>query len=82
MTSKSASSAAMVVAGLFCDADGDAHGSADADGGCSANDHGGDDVGYLRVGGCEDVDFFQRQAGLVEKADAFGGPFESGNHLF
>jgi hypothetical protein len=66
--------------GALLDADGDAHGSADADGGRSANDHGGDDVGDIVIGGCEDVDFFQRQAGLVEKADAFGGPFEGGNH--
>ena len=67
--------------GALLDADGDAHGSADADGGCSANDHGGDGVGDFVIGGCKDVDFFQRQAGLIEKADAFGGPFEGGNHL-
>ncbi len=68
--------------GAFLDAEGDAHGGRDSDGRCSADDHGGDDVGYFVVGGGENVDFFEREAGLVEKADAFRRPFESGNHPF
>ena len=59
-----------------------AHGCADADGWCTAHDHGGDDVGDILVGGGEDVGFFKWQSGLIEEPDAVLGPFKGGNHLF
>ena len=65
--------------GVLC-AEGDAVGSGDADGRRAAHHHGDDDVGHLFVGCGEDVALFERELGLIEEADAFGGPGESGNH--
>ena len=40
-----------------------------------------DDGGDLLVVGGEDVGFFVRELGLIEEVDAFGEPFEGGNHV-
>ena len=62
------------------DAQRHAHGGAYADGRGSADNHGGDDVGHLLVSGGKHVGFFKGQPRLVEEADAFRGPFKSGDH--
>ena len=61
-------------------AEGDAVGGGDADGGSAADDHGDDDLGNLFVGGGEDVALLERELGLIDEADAFGGPGKGGNH--
>jgi len=62
--------------------EGDAEGGGDADGRRAADDHGYDHVGHLAVAGGENVGFFQWELGLVDKPDAFRGPFEGKNHPF
>ncbi len=62
------------------DAEGYAHGGGYADGHGSADDHGLDDGGDLFVVGGEDVGLLKGELGLVEEIDAFGKPFEGGDH--
>ena len=59
-------------------AEGDAVSGRDADGGSAADDHGDDDVGHLFIGGGEHVALFERELGLVDEADAVGGPVRVG----
>jgi hypothetical protein len=61
-------------------AEGDTHRSADADGWCAAHDHGGDHVGDILVGLRQHVGLFKGKTRLVEKPNAFRGPFEGGDH--
>ena len=63
------------------DAERNAHRRGDADGHGAAYDHVLDHRGYLLVVGGEDVGFFVWELGLVEEADAFGRPFEGGDHV-
>jgi hypothetical protein len=67
--------------GAALDAEGDAHGSGDADGHGSTGNHVADDGGDLLVVGGEDVGFFVRELGLIEEGDAFREPFEGRNHV-
>lgn len=46
------------------------HRSRDADGRCTTNDHGHNDVSHLLVVGGEDVGLFEGKLGLVYKPDA------------
>ncbi len=64
---------------IFCP-EGNSHCGGDADGGGSAYDHGADDMGDIVMGAGEDIGLLKRQAGLIDEADAIGGPFEGGNH--
>jgi hypothetical protein len=59
-----------------------AKGGRDADCRRAAHDHGYDDIGNLLIAGGQNVSFFQWELGLVDKPDAFGGPFEGENHAF
>jgi hypothetical protein len=47
-------------------AQGDSHGSCDANGGSAADHHGSDGVGNLKMVRAGDIDFFARQAGLID----------------
>ena len=66
--------------GAVLDAEGDAHGSGDADGHGATNDHVADDGGDFLVGSGEDVGFFKGEAGLIEERNAFRKPFEGRDH--
>ena len=61
-------------------AESDAVGRRNADGRRAADNHGDDDVGHLFVGCGEHVALFERELGLIDEADALGGPGEGGNH--
>jgi hypothetical protein len=67
--------------GAAVDADGDAHGGRDADGGGSADDHVADDGGDLFVVGGENVGLLEGELGLIEEVNAGREPFEGGNHV-
>ncbi len=70
------------VGGLrLADAEGDAHGGGDSDGGRAADDHVADDGGDLLVVGGEDVGLLEGKLGLIEEVNAVGEPFEGGNHV-
>ena len=65
--------------GVFRSQD-DAVGRGDADGRRAAHHHGDNVVGHLFVGCSEHVALFERELGLIEEADALGGPGQGGNH--
>ena len=62
------------------DPQGNAHGRRYSDRRSAAHHHRGDDVGYLLIGLGQNIGLFQRQLGLIEKANTCGGPFKGRNH--
>ena len=61
-------------------AKGHAVGGGDANSRRAAHNHGDDDVGHLVDVGGEHVALFKGKLGLIDEADAIGGPAECGNH--
>ena len=78
--SNSGANSSAVAALVLLRAQRHAVGRGDADGRRAAHHHGDDDVGHLFVGCGEHIALFERELGLIDEADALGGPGEGGNH--